>query len=564
EQLPSGDFAVDSFFDVSYRIEFTGAPGGTLDGLSGTSTGTVTIQQGDAFRDYFFGLPHKALGSASLSGTGDHLVVSNIGSSGEDGVSIDVGVTCGFGFEVDFGQAGALLPGSIFSVHDGTVNLSDDILFTITETNSGQGALSFGHGLGGNFECYIFLNGVVVDSNTFTSPLPDPLIVGDIGSSGPNGVKFICHVPPGNPGNTHTIQGCGSDYPPNMNPIKRTLTITLPAPTTLTLDGNTPVIGDQIQLKPKPGPKELPGNGWPVFGLFSIGSQVKLRAANTGDITIKDEAIIEFGAAHRPLGQAKIFCDSGWAGNGCTCTLGYYCGSGLTIYNIGSSGEDGVSIDLPNDIAKEHIYIADLGDANSLTDGSFIEVTAKGELNSVPDQNVSIVRHQDIGSKILTSIEFLVPVESNSLGVEYFLDGQLVAAEPNISPLSSWLGWRMPTDFEISWNKIRREYDFGWTYPPEKDNRIMLLAGGEISVDEVRVSGKTTETFGGYSNMELRAADIPALTLTCEKTTYAPACGDADHLYPEGDVNQDCHVNFLDLSKLALNWLVCNHPDGCL
>ena len=43
-QLPSGDFAVDSFFDITYQIDFTGAPGELLDGMSGSSTGTALMR----------------------------------------------------------------------------------------------------------------------------------------------------------------------------------------------------------------------------------------------------------------------------------------------------------------------------------------------------------------------------------------------------------------------------------------------------------------------------------------------------------------------------------------
>ena len=38
-----GTFLVDSFFDVSYRIDFVGAPGGALDGLSGSTTGSTRV-----------------------------------------------------------------------------------------------------------------------------------------------------------------------------------------------------------------------------------------------------------------------------------------------------------------------------------------------------------------------------------------------------------------------------------------------------------------------------------------------------------------------------------------
>jgi hypothetical protein len=43
----SGDFAVDSFFDITYEIEYIGAPGGQLDGFSGASQGSLRMETGD-------------------------------------------------------------------------------------------------------------------------------------------------------------------------------------------------------------------------------------------------------------------------------------------------------------------------------------------------------------------------------------------------------------------------------------------------------------------------------------------------------------------------------------
>lgn len=47
-QLPGGNWAVDSFFDITYRIDFVGAPGGPLAGRSGSTTGTVRMSTGSA------------------------------------------------------------------------------------------------------------------------------------------------------------------------------------------------------------------------------------------------------------------------------------------------------------------------------------------------------------------------------------------------------------------------------------------------------------------------------------------------------------------------------------
>ncbi|MFQ5589878.1 MAG: dockerin type I domain-containing protein [Phycisphaerae bacterium] len=43
---PGGDFQVDSFFDITYRIDFIGAPGSLLDGMSGSTTGTIRMETG--------------------------------------------------------------------------------------------------------------------------------------------------------------------------------------------------------------------------------------------------------------------------------------------------------------------------------------------------------------------------------------------------------------------------------------------------------------------------------------------------------------------------------------
>jgi len=48
-QMPSGDWNMDSFFDITYRVDFVGRPGSVLGGMSGSTTGTIRMAQGSTF-----------------------------------------------------------------------------------------------------------------------------------------------------------------------------------------------------------------------------------------------------------------------------------------------------------------------------------------------------------------------------------------------------------------------------------------------------------------------------------------------------------------------------------
>ena len=46
-ELPTGgEYNVESFFDIMYEIDFEGAPGSVLEGMSGLTTGEVRMETG--------------------------------------------------------------------------------------------------------------------------------------------------------------------------------------------------------------------------------------------------------------------------------------------------------------------------------------------------------------------------------------------------------------------------------------------------------------------------------------------------------------------------------------
>lgn len=47
-RLPGGNWNVDSFFDITYRIDFVGRPGGPFGGMSGSTTGTIRMSIGES------------------------------------------------------------------------------------------------------------------------------------------------------------------------------------------------------------------------------------------------------------------------------------------------------------------------------------------------------------------------------------------------------------------------------------------------------------------------------------------------------------------------------------
>jgi hypothetical protein len=64
-EMPSGNFNIDSFFDITYQIEFEGCPASPLEDYIGTTVNTTRLQQGIFINDP---RPNKPVISGQISG----------------------------------------------------------------------------------------------------------------------------------------------------------------------------------------------------------------------------------------------------------------------------------------------------------------------------------------------------------------------------------------------------------------------------------------------------------------------------------------------------------------
>ena len=75
---------------------------------------------------------------------------------------------------------------------------------------------------------------------------------------------------------------------------------------------------------------------------------------------------------------------------------------------------------------------------------------------------------------------------------------------------------------------------------------------------QVKLSGPYSD-YGHYLSGYYDNIVVTALT-----NVTAVCCGDTNHPYPAGDLNQDCYVNWKDIDKFVDQWLVsCAGPGWC-
>lgn len=417
----------------------------------------------------FDGLGHSPLGSAQLSISNSQLLISNLGTSGQDGVTVSLGEVGGLHSTLQLPTAPLPVGASMEIEGMGEVDgMSNQRIATVLmEELSGGRQLSVDFSSIGatTYELLLFADGKQVFSRKGLQGLAGTT------SSGV-GIEYCCHAPV--KCTWHFV--AKTDFEPS--------------------GGGPTILTDLAIFQPENPTKQV-----------AIASAINIRTRDITQFTVSSEWPIVFGVPHHSLGQARFDA----------------AGSTLTISNIGSSGQDGVLFDFLDfivgfvDIRGFRVDWLDLDPTGVLPVGATLMVSATGVVDGTPGQDLGQVQVENT----LSALEFIPdfsPMQSSTHQVEVYNEGVLVKAVRGHTGQAATVGsgaspkpW--PTGVAILRGEVSN-YAFMWPTP-----LVITIPGeGTFTGDELRILAET----GGVNSLQgvsLQAAEISTITLTDETMT---------------------------------------------
>jgi len=168
-----GNFNVDSFFDITYQIEFEGCPGSILEGLSGTTTATTRLQQGEETINTPPHTPSKPNGPTTVSEATQYTYTTSTIDLNGDNVK--------YGF--DFDNDGIIEPSHWSSLIPSGVIFSIKITFYGTGTRYLRAKAEDEHGAQSGFSSALVITVTGANNPPNTPSTPSGPSSGNMGSS---------------------------------------------------------------------------------------------------------------------------------------------------------------------------------------------------------------------------------------------------------------------------------------------------------------------------------------------------------------------------------------------
>ncbi|HEX3556786.1 MAG TPA: hypothetical protein VIA62_26485 [Thermoanaerobaculia bacterium] len=439
-----------------------GAQGGiSIDNLSRIGTSSA-------------GVPHQALGKARLSAdAAGNLVVSNIGLSGDDGVAIDVGKSGGW--DGYFAPVDLLDTGSAqeFSFVGSGPGVPSQVGMMIRAVNIGGDQKEFQAGLGEDTTVTIdaYLNGNLVFHRQGFRPTEQDSKA-DIPWK-----KIIKYVV------KHTDVHIDFSAKDGLSGG-----VSFNGGASITISGGPTILTDFVKMTPEN-----------LSVRFDTLERVEIRGQGIPSFNVAKEQVLLNHVPFSVMGNAILTPAS----------------DKLTVGNIGSTGNEGVAVDLGRS-GPASFSFDPIDPSASAPAGAFLEASTTGSIDGKPGLALGRLRTTKTAAGFETTAEF---AGSSSLTqhVQLLRQGEVVADLHQHSGPAA-LSFRWP------WKWVHC-----WPLPCEGTwfpfDTLFLIDGKSYLGDELRVSPEGSVPAVDYNSaVTFRASGIPELTITNPGVTAIPGC----------------------------------------
>ena len=427
------------------------------------------------------GLTNRGLGSANLyEPTSNLLVVTNLGSGGQDGLSVALPanlahfvMSCPPSSGTNPPPIGAYFQAQVVGMVNGGAN---GLLAALTVTRAS----------GGNYQISASYAPLGVSTVTVQAFYNGVLTAQTTGQAGP--VIASCTASP----DTFDLGGieAGSVDFHNLTNL-----VTLAA-------GLTAVPCDHLIVSPENAPPGILPTAFQVVAsgvpAFTIASETATVANPVGSNSLVFQGITNWGVGNATLAVS---------------------GGELYVTNLGSSGQDGVSFAWPANVTALVVDLSQLDAAGTLPVGSYIEDSVVGYGNDVTDGSLGYLNFTKITANTIAMSANFSAIGVSSCVVQAYQAGVLVAQVTNTGPAGSILmdlpGWPGQLDYEVL--EVVPPH---WTAELNPNTMVEFPGGQTVTCDQIAVTPEYLTQQGPPLAFQITASQVPVLMITNADLVY--------------------------------------------
>ncbi len=441
------------------------------------------------------GLANTSLGNAAISASGNNLYITNLGSGGQDGLSIAFPTNL-TSLEVEHQE---LDPNDTLPV--GAYLLQNTIGTGGPVTNGLLGSLTVTKVGTANYSIAADFSPIGVSTYTVQGYLQGVMVMSFTNQAGAQ------------LGSTTNMGASDdSDYERQISTSQPDTTNRTPADT---LDWNTPPNhSNPTTFTPNGGTTQ----SFAIDHLYVIPEHVGFSTTTTGiqlfasqipglTITSENATLAYQGLANTGLGSAAISAS----------------GNNLYITNLGSGGQDGLSIAAPAGLTGFDVQVLDLDPSSSLPVGAFIKQTLIGTYNGIPNSTLGTVTTTKTGATNVSVAADFSAIGAGTYSVQSYYQGTLTAQASHQTGAA----------VEIAAGPCTNCYHdpFGTTYSYSmntgqflgEDWGVAVIASFSgsafASMDYLYISPENVSNTVTVTDMQLTASQMPGLTITSENAS---------------------------------------------